>query len=74
MGKWINWRKPKLYQEKLQWLKVYNRQKHYTEMVDKITAKDYAARIIGENTLYQPWEFGIILMRLILRNYRINLC
>lgn len=48
MGKWINWRKPKLYQEKLQWLKVYNRQKRYTEMVDKITAKDYAARIIGE--------------------------
>ena len=48
MGKWINWKQPKLYQEKLQWLKVYNRQKRYTEMVDKITAKDYAARIIGE--------------------------
>lgn len=48
MGRWINWRNPKMYQEKLQWLKVYNRQKRYTEMVDKITAKDYAARIIGE--------------------------
>lgn len=48
MGKWINRKQPKLYQEKLQWLKVYNRQKRYTEMVDKITAKDYAARIIGE--------------------------
>ena len=48
MGRWINWRNPKKYQEKLQWLKVYNRQKRCTEMVDKVAVKDYVARIIGE--------------------------
>ena len=48
MGRWINWRNPKKYQEKLQWLKVYNRQKRCTEMGDKVAVKDYVARIIGE--------------------------
>lgn len=48
MGRWINWKNPKKYQEKLQWLKVYNRQKRCTEMVDKVAVKDYVARIIGE--------------------------
>lgn len=48
MGRWINWSNPKKYQEKLQWLKVYNRQKRCTEMVDKVAVKDYVARIIGE--------------------------
>ncbi len=48
MGKWIDWKHPKLYQEKLQWLKVYNHQNRYTIMVDKILAKDYAAKIIGK--------------------------
>ncbi len=48
MGRWIDWENPTLYQEKLQWLKVYNRKEQYTKMVDKISAKEYAASIIGE--------------------------
>lgn len=47
MGKWIDWKHPKLYQEKLQWLKVYNRQDLYTRMVDKILSKEYVAEVIG---------------------------
>lgn len=39
MGKWINWKQPKLYQEKLQWLKVYNRQKRYTEWLIRLPPK-----------------------------------
>lgn len=48
MGHWINWSAPTLYQEKLQWLKVYNREERFTQMVDKITAKEYAAKMIGD--------------------------
>jgi len=39
---------PKTYNEKLNWMKLHDRRKEYTTMVDKATAKDYVARIIGE--------------------------
>lgn len=48
MGRWIHWNNPTLYQEKLQWLKVYDRCEMYTQMVDKFAAKEYAAGVIGE--------------------------
>lgn len=35
--------------EKLQWLKLYNRKPEYTTMVDKIMVKEYIANIIGDN-------------------------
>lgn len=48
MGYWINWKNPKTFTEKLQWLKVYNRKPEYTSMVDKYAVKEYVANIIGE--------------------------
>ena len=39
---------PKTFNEKLQWLKLYNRKPEYTKMVDKYEAKKYVADIIGE--------------------------
>lgn len=39
---------PKTYNEKLQWLKLYNRRPEYTMMVDKYAVKSYVASIIGE--------------------------
>ena len=48
MGKSLNLKNPQLYQEKLQWLKLYNKKTHYTSMVDKIIAKEVAAKIIGK--------------------------
>ena len=48
MGKKLNWSTPITYSEKLQWLKLYNRDSRYTDMVDKVKAKDYVASIIGE--------------------------
>ena len=47
MRKKLNLSEPHDYQEKLQWLKLYNRDPKYTHMVDKITAKEYAAKKIG---------------------------
>lgn len=31
MGHWINWRNPKTFTEKLQWLKVYDFKPEYTQ-------------------------------------------
>lgn len=46
--KWIDWENPKSFNEKLQWLKVYDHNPEYTQMVDKYEAKKYVASIIGE--------------------------
>lgn len=48
-GYWPNWKNPKTYNEKLQWLKLYDRRPEYTTMVDKYAVKDYVSKIIGEN-------------------------
>lgn len=47
-GKKINLRNPKTYNEKLQWLKLNDRKKIYTTMVDKYEAKKYVAEKIGK--------------------------
>ena len=48
MNKKINLYKPRTFNEKLQWLKLYDRNQKYTNMVDKYEAKKYVASIIGE--------------------------
>lgn len=48
MGKRLNLKNPKTFNEKLQWLKLYNRKPEYTIMVDKVKAKEYVAKIIGK--------------------------
>lgn len=51
---WLSMRKklqlnpPILFNEKLQWLKLYNRRPEYVTMVDKYAVKEYVAKIIGE--------------------------
>ena len=44
----LNLKNPQTFNEKLQWLKLYNRRPEYTTMVDKYAAKEYVAGIIGE--------------------------
>ena len=44
----LNLDDPKTYNEKLQWLKLYDRRPIYTTMVDKYAAKKYVADMIGE--------------------------
>ena len=39
---------PQTFNEKLQWLKLYDRHEEYTKMVDKYEAKKYVASILGE--------------------------
>jgi len=44
----LNINDPKTFNEKLQWLKLYDRKPEYTLMVDKYEAKKYVAEHIGE--------------------------
>lgn len=48
MGYFLNLDNPRTFNEKLQWLKLYNRKPEYTTMVDKYAVKKYVADIIGE--------------------------
>ena len=48
MGRRLNLKNPKTYNEKLQWIKLYDRKPEYTMMVDKYAVKDYVAKIIGD--------------------------
>lgn len=47
-GKRLNLNDPQTFNEKLQWLKLYNRNPEYSRMVDKYEAKKYVASIIGD--------------------------
>lgn len=48
MGHWIPWKNPRSFTEKLQWLKIYDRNPKYTMMVDKFAVKEYVASVIGD--------------------------
>lgn len=48
MGYKINLSAPKTFNEKLQWLKLYDRRPEYIKMVDKYEVKKYVAECIGE--------------------------
>lgn len=46
-GRRLDLENPLSFNEKLQWLKLYDRKQIYHTMVDKAEAKDYAASVIG---------------------------
>lgn len=48
MKRELNLDNPQTFNEKLQWLKLYDRKPEYTTMVDKYAVKRYVADIIGE--------------------------
>jgi len=59
MGKRLNLKNPRTFNEKLQWLKLHNRKPEYTRMVDKYEAKKYVAEKIGEEYIIPTlgvWE------------------
>ncbi len=58
-GKVLNLKHPTLFTEKLQWLKLYNRNAMQTRMVDKLLVKQYISDLIGERYVtktYGVWE------------------
>ena len=49
MHRTLNLDFPRTFNEKLQWLKLYNRNPEYTNMVDKFSVKEHVGRIIGNS-------------------------
>ena len=49
MGYKLDLENPRTFNEKLQWLKLYDHNPLYTKMVDKYAVKDYVAEKIGAN-------------------------
>lgn len=48
---------PQKYTEKMQWLKLYDRNPQYTLLVDKLKAKEYVSNLIGKE--YVPKILGV---------------
>lgn len=51
MGKKLDLSNPQTFNEKLQWLKLYNRKSEYTMMADKYLVRNYIADKLGEEYL-----------------------
>ena len=51
MGKKLNLDNPQTYTEKLQWLKLYDRNPAYTDMVDKYAVRKFISERVGEEYL-----------------------
>lgn len=59
VGKELNLDNPCTFNEKLQWLKLYDRNSEYTAMVDKYAVKNWVANRIGEEYIiptFGVWE------------------
>lgn len=44
----LNWKNPQTFNEKLQWMKIYDRNPLYKKLVDKYDVKKYITDIVGE--------------------------
>ena len=59
MGRELNLDNPQTFNEKLQWLKLHDRNPLYTILVDKYEVKKYVSEIIGEDHIiptYGVWD------------------
>ena len=51
-GRMINFRNPKGYNEKLQWIKVYDRHPEHGKLVDKLAVREHIKEVWGEEHLF----------------------
>ncbi len=62
LGKSLDLNNPKSFTEKLQWLKLYNRDPKYEQLVDKFRVRNYVGKVIGKEYLipligtWDNWE------------------
>jgi len=49
IGKSLDLRNPLTFNEKIQWLKLFDQNNKYTIMADKYAVKEYALQVLGEN-------------------------
>lgn len=55
VGRKLNLKHPKRYTEKIQWLKLYYHNPIIPSLVDKITAKEYVSKLIGEEHIVKTY-------------------
>ena len=58
-GRFINFKNPKGFNEKQQWLKVNDRRPEYTKLVDKLAVREHIDSVLGEGHLFPllgKWE------------------
>lgn len=59
-GRWPRLKRPRTYNEKMQWLKLHDRKPLYTQLVDKFEVRRFVSEQIGEEYLIPlvggPWE------------------
>lgn len=58
-GKILHLKNPKSFNEKLQWLKIYDYKPEYTKLVDKLAVKDYVESRIGNKLIiptFAVWD------------------
>ncbi len=51
IGKKLSFQSPQTFNEKIQWLKLYDRNPIYTDLVDKYEVRRYIAKVIGKEYL-----------------------
>ncbi len=59
VGKFINFKNPKGFNEKLQWLKINDKKAEYTKLVDKLAVREHIKEVLGEEFLFPllgAWE------------------
>lgn len=59
MHRILHLKHPRTFNEKIQWLKLYNRKPEFTKMVDKYAVKEYVANLIGSEYIIPTlgvWE------------------
>ena len=56
--KFMNLKTPKTYNEKLNWLKLHDRNPIYSKIVDKYEAKGYVEKVIGGVLHTYAWRLG----------------
>lgn len=57
--KFINFKEPKGFNEKLQWLKIYDKHPEYSKLVDKYAVREHISETLGEEHLFPllgKWE------------------
>ena len=54
--KWLNLKSPKTFCEKIQWLKLYDNIPLKTELTDKLSAKNYVAKVLPEVKIAQVYK------------------
>jgi hypothetical protein len=59
IGTKLDLKNPVLFSEKVQWLKLYDRNPDYPNLVDKHEVREYIARTIGEEYLIPSYAFTI---------------